>query len=66
MILLLLHKAKAELRLSVSPDLSILCSIFYVLTMLLCIAQNVAYYAQYYAHKNCNYATIHIQFYQYR
>ena len=30
--------------------------------MLLSSAQKVAYYAQYYAHKYCNYATVHIQF----
>ena len=30
--------------------------------MLLSSAEKVAYYAQYYAHKYCNYATIYMQF----
>ena len=33
--------------------------------MLLSSAQKVTYYAQYYAHNYCNYATVHIQFYDF-
>ena len=37
---------------------SLLSSNFYLLAMLLSNAQKFAYYAQYYAHEYCNYATI--------
>ena len=29
------------------------------------VLEKVVYYAQYYTHKNCNYATVHIQFYDF-